>query len=900
MKRARTAFAALALAVPALLFAAPSSSAAECEPKPKCFGVEALDAALSTTQAGAHPDFTFTFDIAKDPESKPNVFGLKDGYASTRDVRIELPPGLIGNPNVLGEPQQCTMLDLSTVLEPEGGCPNGSQVGITTVYAYGLTTAFREPVYMMTSPGGDVVARLAFIAGVYPIFVDAKVRSEGDYGLTLEVLNAPTVARLIKSEATTWGVPADHSHDTERCTVLEVFHGCTKSPLRPPGSRALPFMTNPTRCGVPLKMRVGASSWVEPDRFDFKSASFPQITGCNSLPFGPALTVEPTTHRTSSPTGLDMTIRLPAAVGVNVLEPSQTRDIRIDLPVGLAINLGAADGLAVCSVAEVGFGNREASHCPDAAKLAETEFEVAALPRRMKGAIYLREPEPGHLVRIWVVADDLGAHVKLPGEVELDPVSGELRSVVLDNPQVPLREVKLLFKSGFRAPLVTPPACGEYLTRYEFTPWSGGLPAVGNTPMTISGDCDIGGFSPELTAGSTDPAAGVHSPFAFTLTRQDGEQNLADLGVTLPRGLAATFVGIPRCEGSAAETGQCPSDSRLGKVTVADGAGPNPLWVPQPGKRPTALYLGGPYKGAPLSVVAVVPAQAGPFDLGDQVVRNAIYVDPETAQATVRSDPLPQIVQGIPVTYRTIQAVLDRPGFTLNPTSCARKESEARLVSVAGAVATPASPFAVANCAKLPFKPSISFQLFGGSRRGAHPKLKAVVRMPRGGANIAGTSVALPHSEFLDQGHIRTVCTRVQFVADGCPAESVYGHAVASTPLFDEPLRGDAYLRSSNHPLPDLVLALHGPPSLPIEIDLVGRIDSVNGGIRTTFESIPDAPVSQFVLGMQGGAKGLLQNSTNLCAGVHRATATFTGQNGTSRSSRPEMRVRCRGRKAGR
>jgi hypothetical protein len=890
----------LATALAALAAAAPTgAAAAECDftPRTACFGIESVAADLSTEQAGDHPDVSFSIAIKEDPKSKPNVSGLRDSYATTRNIRFNLPPGLIGNPNALGTPQQCSVQELVTSYEPdEGGCPNGSQVGVTTIGAYQLQKELTEPIYMMQPPGGDVVARVGTIAGTFPTFIDIRLRSEGDYGLVADVRDASASAKLLKIESTLWGVPADESHDTERCTPSEVLlDGCIVSESRPPGSTPLPFFTNPTRCGVPLEMGVNASSWIDPELVaeNEVKAAFPTITGCDKLPFGPNLTVAPTNRRASAPTGLDVTIRLAASDGVDVLEPSQMRDIKVTLPKGLATNPAVGDGVATCSAEQVKLGKRVNAECPDAAKLAGTEFDIPALSRRMRGAIYLREPEPGNPFRIWVVADDLGAHVKLEGQLNVDKQSGQIESIVLDAPQAPLREVKLLFKSGFRAPLVNPPACGDYLTHYEFTPWSGGPPRKGDTQMKIDEGCAEPGFAPKLSAGPTDPTAGKHSPFLFTLTREDGEQNPAAFDVSLPQGFAATFAGIPRCDGQAALSGACPAASRIGKVIAAIGAGPTPLWVPQPGKRPTAIYLATPYKGAPLSIVAVVPRQAGPFDFGDEVIRSPIYVDPVTAQATARTEPLPQIIEGIPIRYRTVNVQLDRPGFALNPTSCAEKQTEALLTSTQGAQARPTSPFTATNCAKLPYKPRLSFRLRGGTRRGAHPSLRAVLKPRPGDANSAAASVALPHSAFLDQAHIKTVCTRVQFAAHSCPPGSIYGNATAKSPLFEETLSGPVYLRSSSHPLPDLVVALKGPDTLPIEVNAAGRIDSVNGGIRSSFDFIPDAPLTSFVLTMQGGKKGLLVNSTNLCAKAQRATAKFSGQNGAKSTLHPLMQVSC-------
>ncbi|HWP33820.1 MAG TPA: hypothetical protein VNL97_08740, partial [Solirubrobacterales bacterium] len=410
----------------------------------------------------------------------------------------------------------------------------------------------------------------------------------------------------------------------------------------------------------------------------------------------------------------------------------------------------------------------------------------------------------------------------------------------------------------------------------------------------ITEGCGTGGFSPKLAAGSTNPTAGQHAPFVFSLTREDGEQNPASLDVSLPPGLVATFAGMPRCEGTAAETGACPAGSQIGRVLAATGAGPTPLWTPEAGKRPTAVYLGGPYKGAPLSAIAVVPAQAGPFDLGDVVVRSAIFVHPETALVTVKSDPLPQLIQGVPILYRVTEVILDRPDFSLNPTNCSPTSVGATVRSTQGATAQPSSYFQASGCPQLPFKPSLSFRLFGPTHRGGHPRLKAVLKMPAGGANIAAASVALPGSEFIDQGSFNNVCTRVQFAAQECPAGSIYGHVVAKSPLFDEALEGPVYLRSSSHNLPDTVAVLEGPASLPIEIDVAGRVDSVHGGIRNSFEAVPDAPVSSFVLTLVGGPKkGLFENSENLCASTNRATAKFTGQNGKKLVLHPVMKVSC-------
>jgi hypothetical protein len=901
----------------AVLLCAATSAGAQAEncntdPRPECFGIESVLVLPSTTQAGAHPDLEFNVAVKQNPNSPKNVFELHDSYAATRDIRFVVPPGLIGDPNVIGSVQQCSAQQLVGYAEPGGGCPNGSQIGVSRINAYDLTDDFLEPVYMMKPPGGDVVARVGLIAGLFPTFLDFRVRSDSDYSLVSEVTNAPAAARLVKLETTLWGVPAAEAHNKERCTPAEAFKGCTSSPSRPPGSNELPFFTNPTRCGAPLTVSVNASSWADPEmkpEGEVK-ASFPAITGCDKLPFGPGVEANPTSHHTAAPSGLDMTIKLPASPGVKVLEPSQIRYMRIDLPAGLTVNPTTADGLQVCSPQEVHFHENVDSDCPNGSKIGATEFDIPVLERKVKGAIYLRAPEPGHPYRIWIVADDLGLHVKLPGDLELDQKTGQIHSVIIGTPetegipQAPLREIKLLLKSGFRAPMITPERCGTYYTHFEFIPWSGGPPATGNSPMQITEGCGTGDFKPRLSAGSADAQGGAFSPFNVAITREDGEQNISGLNLTLPRGLAASFAGIPRCEGQAAVTGQCPAASRLGKVVAAIGPGPTPLWVPQPGKRPANVYLGGPYKGAPTSVVAVVPKQAGPFDFGDEIVRSAVFINPITAQATAKADPFPQITEGIPLAYRTLSVQLDRPRFTLNPTSCQKKEAVAALTSNLGNAATATSSYAATDCGALGFKPNFSLFLKGGTKRGRFPALRASFRPRAGDANASSVVVRLPHSTFLEQGHFRTICTRVQYNANGgggagCPAASIYGHVVAKTPVLDAPLEGPVFLRSSNHNLPDMVLSLHGPPSLPIQVESVGRIDSKNGGIRSSFEEIPDAPITEVRLEMEGGQKGLIVNSTNICVGTHRAEIALAAYNNKRSTVSPPVTAQCKGKRKG-
>ncbi len=860
------------------------------------YGIESFSASLTSNEAGAHPDFTTTFGLKRDPET--NLI-----FAPTREIAIDLPPGLSGNPNAA---TRCTAADLA-LTEPnnpsnENSCPVDSQVGVSevTVYNGGGLRTFLEPLYNM-EPGPESVARLGFVAEVFPTFVDVGVRSEGDYGIRATVRGAGSFIPLLSATTTIWGVPADASHNAQRITPYEALH-CSGEPCTTPGEeprssglKPAPYFTNPTRCGAPLEVGITARSYALPDQPSSLTDPLPSMVGCGKLGFDPSFSAAPTSRQAASPTGLDANLTIPQDESVKGRATSQLRYARVELPRGVTIASGGGDGLEACSAAQVGFGANEASHCPDRAKIAAVEVEAPALSRTLHGAVYQRTPVKGDLFGFWLVADELGMHIKLPGVVHADPQTGQLSAVVEGTPQtdglpqVTVEAFRLHFKGGARAVLAAPQDCGTYQTEYEFGPWSGGAPVKGTTAMTFDQGCDTGGFDPKLVAGSTEPVAGAFAPFVVDLIRQSSEQNIAGVTVRLPLGVTAKLAGVPTCEGPAAVTGHCPAASLIGKVAVSAGPGPSPLWIPRPGKDPTAVYLGGPYRGAPLSAVVRVPAQVGPFDLGTVVNRVAIDVDPSTAQVTASSDPLPQFLEGVPISYRTLHVSVDKSGFALNPTGCEAKRVSARVISSQGASASPTSRFRVGGCRGLGFKPKLSLNLKGPINRGGFPALRAVYRPRKGDANVSSLRVTLPRSAFVEQAHFRTVCTRVQFADGLCPPGSIYGHVKAFTPLLDAPLEGPIYLRSSNHQLPDLVFALRGM----INLDLVGRVDSIRGRLRTRFESAPDAPISKVVVEMRGGPKSLIVNSTNLCSGKHSATGVFVAHNGKHRTLRPPTNIDC-------
>jgi len=910
----------------------------------------------SFTQAGGHPysaSTTFEFKTVASPVGTPLVDG-----GGARDVEVELPPGLIGNPTAF---EQCPSFDY--IKEDEFGngglkCPADSQIGVVDVKL--PTGIFDSPVYNM-KPLPGTPATFGINPGV-PVLLTAEVRPD-DYGINVLAPNTTQAANILGADFTFWGVPGDSSHDVEReGPGCRGEAGCA---LAQDPKQA--FITNPTNCTSPgegIETRITATAWdptAAPDHASFISHDPPGAplppqqwgpvqgtTGCELVPYDPQIGVEQSTDSASSPTGLTFELRLPTDGLFNpegITEGSAKR-VTVTLPEGVTLNPSAGEGLTSCTPADLAreqLDSAPGTGCPNGSRLGGVVVDSPLLEEDLLGDIYIATPDdqatsaPGAenpfdtLLSLYMVIKNQqrGIILKLPGKVEPDPVSGQLVTTFDDLPQLPFSSFKLKFREGGRAPLVSPQACGSYTTSADFVPWS--VADTDNpTPDEIvhakstfqvtrgvgGGPCPAGGlppFNPHLNAGTINNSAGTFSPFNLRLTRNDGEQEFTNFSIKLPPGVTGKLAGVPFCPDSVIEAAKlktgaaelaapsCPAASLVGRTLVGSGVGSVQTYVP--GK----VYLAGPYNGSALSIAAITSAKVGPFDIGTVVIREALKIDNETAEVFIDatgSDPIPHIIDGIPVHARDIRVYVDRPDFTLNPTSCDRTSTASTLLGSGRDFTSTAddnpltitSPFQAANCASLPFKPKLALSLLGQKKRAGNPKFRAVLRMKPGEANVAGARVTLPKSMFIDNAHIDDVCTRVQYAADSCPPGSIYGFARAETPLLDTPLEGPVYLRSNpDQNLPDIVAALH---SDKIEIDLEGHIDSAKGGgVRNTFEVVPDAPVSKFVLEMQGGKKGLLKNSLDLCKHKLRGNAQFDGQNGKIRDFKPVVKSNCKGKK---
>jgi hypothetical protein len=918
------------------------------------------EAGTALSSAGAHPD-SYASDISVATHTDP-VLGSLTGEAEAvepfKDATVELPAGLVGNPASV---PQCTLAELANTAEgatSKSLCASVSQVGTVSLLMNSAPFFYAThpiPVYNLAPPPG-VAARFGVNAAGVVVLVDTTLRSS-DYTLVARSRDNSEGLPITGAEFDFWGVPSASSHDPERACPgqgdpFDSGIHCTS------GAPPVPFFRLPTSCAGPQATTAHADSWFHPGAVDplgepvlsdpaWKSRAsvshalpgYPAtpgewgaaegITGCDKVPVKGKLGAQPTTLDTESSSGLAVHVEVPNPGLENPggISSSDLKDVKVALPQGMTINPSQASGLGVCSPAqyessELSFHPDGQHGCPSDSKVGTVEVHTPLIEETIPGSVYVAKPYDNpfnSLLAIYIVLEEpqRGILVKLPGEIRLNETTGRIETEFANLPQVPFSSLDFHFREGARAPLVTPSTCGTYTTETTIAGWSNpAKPIVSKSSFEIvrgigGGPCPPNGtpgFKPLFSAGSVNNSAAAFSPFNMRIQRNDGEQDMTRFSAVLPPGVLGKLAGVAKCPESAiaiakAKSGNqeiarpsCPANSEIGHSIAGAGVGSVLTYVP--GK----VYLGGPFHGDPLSVIAITPAVAGPFDVGTVVVHEALTLNPVTAEVEVdgsASDPIPHILKGIPAKLRDLRVYVDRPDFILNPTSCDPSATDATLFGGGGNAFSTlddvpvllSDRYQAASCASLGFKPKLALNLKGGTKRGGHPGLTALYTPKEGNANIKGLTVRLPRSAFLDQAHIKTICTRVQFAAKACPQGAQYGYIKAFTPLLETPLEGPVYLRSSNHKLPDLVFDLHGL----VDVEVAVRIDSQKGGIRATLESAPDAPLSKVVVRMQGAKKGLIINSRNLCGAASKANVAFIGHNGKEASANPVMKAECGG-----
>ncbi len=876
------------------------------------------------SQAGTHPfQLTTTMTLNQTPDRFP--------VELPKDFHFHLPPGLIGNPNATG---QCTLANFFALVTETNLCPPDAVVGVATVVAHnvnpgGIITK-TVPLFNLVPSQGEP-ARLGFeVIGKIPIVIDASVRSGRDYGVDATVENATQTAGLLSSQVTFWGVPGDPRHNSSRgweCVAGGAFAKqagkvCPATSAEP----EQPFLTLPSSCAAntqaePVVFPMQADSWAHPG--DFSGVEYAWMndggqllgfTGCGQLPFSPSIDVAPEQHSASTPSGLSVDVKVPQQTTLeadNVAE-ADVRDTTVTLPQGVELSPSAANGLEGCSEAQVGFtGFDQASQtnqfntdpvaCPDGSKVGTVRIKTPLLTHELEGAAYLASPAPNgetdrnlfnSLVALYLVAEDpvSGVLVKLAGEGHVDEGTLRISTMFRNAPQVPFEDLKLDLFGGPRASVTTPALCGNYVTDAVFTPWSGTGPLAVTGPgedLQVSsgvggGPCPAGqGFGPGFAAGSSDRQAGAFTGFQLELARPDGDQALSGLRMHLPSGIAAMLSSVELCSDAQAAASACPPGSEVGKATAIAGLGPEP-YVQEGGR----VFITGPYGGAPFGLEIVTPAKAGPFDLGYVTVRSKLFIDPHDASVEIVSDPLPTQLRGIPLQLKRVLVTVDRPSFEFNPTNCNPMQITGTLTGDQGASANVASPFQVGNCAGLPFHPSFTATTTGQNSKANGAGLTVTVGSSFGQANIGKAMVVLPSTLPSRLTTIQKACVDHVFDANpaGCPEGSLVGSATVHTPVLRNLLSGPAYLVShGGAAFPDLEFVLQGEG---ITLVLDGQTAIKKGVTSSTFQSVPDAPVSAFETVLPQGPHSAVTTNLppkanySLCGQKLVMPTTLTGQNG--------------------
>jgi hypothetical protein len=842
------------------------------------------------TQAGSHPyEATVTFAMnttgLRSPEEEEPPAG---GEVSA--VNVNLPSGLVGDPNAV---PQCTRSELDN--ENVGGCPLGSWIGEDyALISNGQGFWYVGNVYNMVPPRG-VAAEFGFNFNGIVTLIDAHVRSGGDGGITE---HANIAQRGIDfNSLRLWGYPAEHNGS---------------------GLPSAPLLTLPTSCEGPAGFSVEAlGTWQDPQATSPATSSVYEnnegvptgFTGCGRLShFEPTVTsLTPDTSFSDTATGLEAKVRIPQGSSPEGLATSGLKEVTVTLPEGVSVNPGQASGLQACSLAEAGVGSNSEGDdgppgCPAASVLGSDEIETPLLKDRLKGSIYLLQSSPPDL-EILVAASGDGANVKTVGHVHLDEATGRLVTTFNGTqlfpglPDDPVSEFDLSFNGGAQAAIVTPATCGTYTSDAVFTPQASpfveGFPSDASFAITSGPNGDGAAactgplpFSPSVTAGSTTELAGGFTGLSFLLQRPDGQQRISGLQVKAPAGLLGLVRSVPLCGEPQAAQGTCSSASQIGHTVIAAGPGGNPLYLPQPGQPQAPVYLTGPYEGAPYGLSVVVPVIAGPFNLGTQVVRAKVEVDPHTAQLTVTTDPFPTILKGVPADLRTISVVVDRAGFLFNPTSCEPQSITGSVRSTEGAVSGFSNHFQVGGCAALPFKPGFTVSTQAKTSKAKGASLTVKYTSGAGQANTAKVAVTLPKQLPARLTTIQQACTEAAFNANpaSCPVASDIGTATASTPILANPLTGPVYLVShGGAAFPDVVAILQGEG---VTIDLTGNINIAHSVTSASFNTVPDAPISTFTMVLpEGPHSGLSPNlpksaKYSMCAQKLTMPTTLTGQNG--------------------
>lgn len=861
------------------------------------------DTAYFQTAGGRPPfgitDFTFRTNGSGEP------------IGNAKNLRIDIPQGLA--PNFPAIPT-CTDAQLNAQ-----ACPRESQIGVQRLTARGDVIGIRQtlevelPIYNLTR-SGDQIARFGFNPGQAPgsallggdkspVIIHGGVRNS-DYGLFFTISNLPQNPAVVRSNLAFWGVPGAPQHDGDRGVARTVILGGLPLPPNgiglPVANKTTAFLTNPTSCAGAQTSTVWAESYAG-EQITSSYTTPVGVDGCGDVPFAPTSELgSPGPILRDSPLPLSVHLRVPQSATAE-RGTAHVKRIAVRLPDGATINPSAGNGLEACTDAQFGKGSETPITCPAGSSVASVKITTPLLDGPLSGSAYIGEPQPGNRYRLFVNADGFGITVRLIGTVVPDPGTGQLTAVFDDNPQLPFSDLELQFKDGPNAVLASPLSCGQHGGVTAFDPWSGTPTVNASTLLDVTGCSNGFPFEPTVAASTASTTAGAYTPLSLGLGRNDGSQTLGDLGITLPPGQTARIRDLDQCSDAQANGANCPAETQIGTVTTKAGSGTNPLSLS--GK----LYFTTGYRGAPFGTVAVVRAVAGPYDLGTVVVRQALRIDPYTAQVSIQSDPLPQVFEGVPLRLREMAIHLTKPEFTRNSTACATGKVQFALRSGQGGEAARESDLPTSDCAKQRFSPKLKLAFRNRKQMGKnkHPQVQATMTQQDEQAGLKSVKVTLPKSVALAAANAGGLCEVAQAAADACPKASIVGSAQATSPILNHALKGPVYFVKGQRADPKTGRVIATLPTLQValrgEVTIIARAETAvdrKSRLVTTFPALPDAPITRFTMTINGGKRGIIATTRNLCKAPktqRRGVVSMRGHHGKSaKTQKPLISTACK------
>lgn len=808
------------------------------------------------TRVGAHPDrLLIKFGLN-------TVAGQADG--NLKDIAVDLPPGLIGDPS--GAPT-CPLEVFDGSMAGER-CSPKSQVGV-------IRMALPESQVSMSVFNLEPAPNAAAALGAYVFLgIQQKISMElrpADYGTTMTMSNLFQVFPVVAAEIELWGVPADHQPEA--------------------AEQRLSFLTLPSRCGEPLDAFVHVNSWQAPNvEQSVHVETDSDLHGCDSQPFGPAISFAMAGSSADAPSGARIEIAAADDHAPDGRANAQIRTASVTLPKGVTLSFAGIAGLESCSDAQLGLGTATAAACPAASRIGSVEMASSALRAPIAGGLYMGREIPGERFRLFVAASGPGVEVKLVGRLAIDQTTGQITVTLSRLPELPLEQMTLSFRGGPRAPLVTPLECGSLVTTARFDSHGGATREVSSASELSGGGSSCPRatpFKPVFTAGAPQVDAGQATTPAITVRRQDGEQVLDKLSALLPLGMSPALGTVTPCGPDDVARGTCPASSRVGSVVAEVGSGPEPATLHG------GIFLTGPYRGAPFGMVLTFRALLGDFDMGTLTVRGALRMDSRSGQARIETASLPRISEGVPIRFRTVGLDFDRPGFIRNPTSCSAASFEASIVSQGGTRMDAAAPFQVRHCDALRFQPTISMALRGAKQLHQHgkPGLQLALRSPRDSVNLRKVEIPFSRRLKFDPTSLEEICARATAAAGDCPASSAVGTAVATTTLLPGRMKGSIFVvQPSGNGLPDLWVDLD---ERGLELIVQGETSVRDGRLTTSLAQMPDLVMSGLKMRFDGGDSGIFTLREGLCGrGAPKkmiSRVAFEGQNGAFRFAKADL-----------